>query len=210
MVTRGQFLERPTLIPVGTDVLEGLSHRGVRAPALLILPPDPGLGGDMQHVVAAELTWAATQAGHATLRFNHRGVGASQGRRGDSHSRLEDAHAALRLLLDNSAAPAAVLAALPGAGPVAFQLASACPHVVRAIALVSPPSVEAQDVESAAVPVRTILGALDAWHPSGAVLAALTRQGGAVDVVEHADQRFLRNLPQVGRAVAALMADVRA
>ena len=209
MVTRGQFLERPTLIPAGPDVLEGLSHRGGRAPALLILPPDPAVGGDMQHIVAAELAWAATQAGHATLRFNHRGVGASQGRRGDLPSRVEDARAALQLLRDNCGAAPAVVAALPGAASVAFALAAASPEI-RALALVSPFALDPASLQEVRLPVRVILGALDDWIPSDAVLAALARHGGGVEWIAHADQRFLRNLPQVGRSVTALLDDVQA
>ena len=41
----------------------------------------------MDHVVCAELAWAAARAGRPVLRFNFRGVGASQGSRGDAASR---------------------------------------------------------------------------------------------------------------------------
>lgn len=209
MVTRGQFLERPTLIPVGRDVLEGLSHRGVRAPALLILPPAPERGGDMQHVVAAELAWAATRAGHATLRFNFRGVGASQGARGSADERLADATAALQLLADNSRASTCVVVSLPGSEDTALSLAAAHPSV-RALALICPSSLETVAIRRASRPVRVIVGALDPWQPDERTREALTLVGGELDVVEHADQRFLRNLPQVGRGVVALMAEVHA
>ena len=43
----------------------------------------------MDHVVAAEVAWAAATAGHPTLRFNFRGVGASQGEQGDPAARLD-------------------------------------------------------------------------------------------------------------------------
>ena len=40
MVMKGQFLERPTLIPLANGlVLEGVSHRGERQPGVLVLPP---------------------------------------------------------------------------------------------------------------------------------------------------------------------------
>jgi hypothetical protein len=55
-----------------------------------------------------------------------------------------------------------------------------------------------------------IVGALESWQPDERVRAALTQVGGELDVVAQADQRFLRNLPQVGRAVVALMAEVQA
>src|SRR3989442_376644 len=112
MVTKGQFLERPTLVPVGDLVLEGLWHRGEHRPPLLIIPPKPVQGGSMDHVVAAESSWAVATSGHPTLRFNFQGVGASQGKQSvDGKSLALDAEAALAVLEENTeGAPAAVLA----------------------------------------------------------------------------------------------------
>ncbi|MGB8932524.1 MAG: alpha/beta hydrolase, partial [Anaeromyxobacteraceae bacterium] len=81
MVVAGQFLERPALIPLdpgGGLTLEGLYHRGRRRPSLLVCP-DPGAGGGMDAPAVAELAWASARSGHASLRFQHRGRGASQG-----------------------------------------------------------------------------------------------------------------------------------
>jgi len=64
MVSRGQYLERPALVPVGQLVLEGLWHRGSKTPPVLVLPPPPE-AGSMDHVVCAELAWAAARAGRA-------------------------------------------------------------------------------------------------------------------------------------------------
>ena len=104
MVMKGQFLERPTLIPLPSGlVLEGVSHRGERRPALLVLPPPHLEGGGMDHVVGAELAFAVSRVGHPTLRFNYRGVAGSQGevskRPGDW---LEDAREALKLARENA------------------------------------------------------------------------------------------------------------
>lgn len=78
MVRRGQFLERAVIIP-GEPTLEGLYHRGTGGGGILIVPPHPERGGSMEGPIVAELAWALTRAGHPTLRFNYRGVGASQG-----------------------------------------------------------------------------------------------------------------------------------
>ncbi|MGQ0506530.1 MAG: alpha/beta hydrolase [Myxococcaceae bacterium] len=128
MVTRGQFLERPTLISVGKHVLEGLSHRGAKLPPLLIVPPPPSEGG-MDHVVAAELAWAVTQTGHATLRFNFRGVGASQGKPGGESERLEDTTAALALLQENSGVAACAVVAISGSASLLDALARRHPDL---------------------------------------------------------------------------------
>src|SRR3954464_13789743 len=121
MVQRGQFLERPTLIPVGPFVLEGLSHRGEARPPLLVLPPPPDEGGSMDHVVVAELAWAATQAGYPSLRFNYRGVGASQGKRSAGDALGEDARAAFELARDNWG-EAPLVASIGGSARVALSL----------------------------------------------------------------------------------------
>ncbi|HZH75420.1 MAG TPA: alpha/beta hydrolase, partial [Archangium sp.] len=71
MVLKGQFLERSTLIPVGPEVMEGVAHRGDERPPLLVLPPRPEDGGGMDHVIGAELAYAAASAGYPTLRFNY-------------------------------------------------------------------------------------------------------------------------------------------
>src|SRR3954463_13989466 len=95
-------------------VMEGLSHRGRERPPLLIVPPPAEEGGSMDHVVAAELAWAAATAGFPTLGFNFRGVGASQGPRGAPADRAEDARAALQLLGENAGTGAVVVASIWG------------------------------------------------------------------------------------------------
>ena len=81
MVEKGQFLERPVAIPTAHGLmLDGLYHRGRRGPACVVAAPHPALGGSMTVPAINELAWALTRAGHATLRFDYRGVGGSQGR----------------------------------------------------------------------------------------------------------------------------------
>jgi len=61
----------------------------------MILPPHPQLGGSMDSPVVAELAWALTRAGHATLRLNYRGVGASQGEWEEGRHDVDDLLAAV-------------------------------------------------------------------------------------------------------------------
>src|SRR5437667_10633847 len=75
MVLAGQYLERSVVV----GDLDALYHRGKRDPACAIASPHPALGGSMIAPVIAELAWALTRAGHATMRFNYRGVGSSRG-----------------------------------------------------------------------------------------------------------------------------------
>ena len=193
MVSRGQYLERPALVPVGPLVLEGLWHRGTKAPPVLLLPPPPE-AGSMDHVVCAELAWASARAGPPVLRFNFRGVGASQGSRGDAASRVEDAAGALRLLRENTTVLDVGVAAVGGSADTALTLAREHPGIV-AVVLVSPPG----EVLGARVdfPLLCILGEDEPGRAG--LLAAVGEAGGRTEVVAGADARFQRNLPEVGR-----------
>ena len=196
MVSRGQYLERPALVPVGREVLEGLWHRGSASPPLLVVPPPPG-AGSMDHVVCAELAWAMARAQRPVLRFNFRGVGASQGARGDAGSRREDAAAALQLLRQNTGRTEVAVAAVGDSADTALQLAREHPGII-AVVLVSPPlGVLARPAE---VPLLCIAGEDE---PGRAVLPeAASRAGGRLQVVPRTDARFQRNLPEVGRLAA--------
>ncbi len=92
MVQPGQYLERPALIAADGVTLEGLFHRGTRPPAILLCPPLDAEGMDAPFL--AEVAWAAAREGHASLRFQHRGRGASQGAR-DPARAVDDALSAL-------------------------------------------------------------------------------------------------------------------
>ena len=199
MVLRGQFLERPTLIPVGELVLEGLWHRGSRAPPLLVLPPPPQDGSGMDHVVCAELAWAATRANHAELRFNFRGIGASQGEPGGGTAQLKDAEAALALIEENARTPPAV-AAVWGSSIVARALLELHP-TVRGIVLIDPPQEEVSELIRVKAPLLVVV-AEQSPLPRAALAAAVTEAGGQLEIIPDADRTYRKNLTQVGRAVA--------
>jgi alpha/beta superfamily hydrolase len=199
MVTKGQFLERPTLVPVAKDVLEGLWHRGNRTPPLLVIPPPPG-DGSMDHVVAAEVAWAASTAGHATLRFNHRGVGASQGKGGDLEARIADAGAALQVLLENTSASSAAVLAIGGSAETALTLRDRN-SAVAGVACVSPDGLDLRRLARFPPPLLCVVGELEARYPRPQLSAALSEAGGDFEVIEAADASYLRNLPQVGKVV---------
>jgi len=208
MVVKGQFLERPTLIPTGGGlVLEGISHRGTLRPLLLVLPPPPAEGGGMDHVVAAELVYAASHAGYPTLRFNYRGVGASQGaREATPKTLLEDAVAAYGLAVDNAGGALPVIASLGASDAVAWQLSRA--HPLAGLIFVNPSLLSPDELGDDALPVTAILAEHDPVQPRGAWAAALETRGQALTVVPGAERSFQRNLVMVGKAAAAFLGSV--
>ncbi|MGR3293688.1 MAG: alpha/beta hydrolase, partial [Candidatus Scalindua sp.] len=52
-------------------------------PMVLLCPPHPHLGGDMENNVITELGKVLAENGFATLRFNYRGVGSSESKHGN-------------------------------------------------------------------------------------------------------------------------------
>ena len=72
--------EQMATIPVpGEDlVLEAVWQGGHRRGAV-VAPPHPVYGGSLDHPVCNELAYGLWRAGWSSLRFNWRGVGASQG-----------------------------------------------------------------------------------------------------------------------------------
>jgi alpha/beta superfamily hydrolase len=202
MVSKGQFLERPTLIPVsGGLVLEGVAHRGERAPPMLVLPPPPIEGSGMDHVVGAELAYAASRQGHSTVRFNYRGVGGSQGKPSRSvDDWLDDARNALGLCTENAGGAAPVLVAIGASDAVALKLSGLVPVV--GLAFVSPSILGPADLQDCALPLAVIVPELDDAVPRAAWSALL---GEAFTIVPGATRGWQRNLPLVGKAVAALL-----
>jgi uncharacterized protein len=84
--------------------IEGRYAPGKRpnAPIALILHPHPKAGGDMNNPVAAQLYLLFMRRGFATLRFNFRGVGRSQGEFDSGIGELADAATALDWLQANN------------------------------------------------------------------------------------------------------------
>ncbi len=193
MVMAGQYLERSALVDAGDATLEGLYHRGRRAPPLLLCPP-LAEGGGMDAPPLAEMAWAAARAGHASLRFNHRGCGASQGRP-DPARAVEDAEAARRHLAETSRSARVAVAALGSGCATALALARARPEIARLVlvAPATPPTGAIGAAALALLPELSCPGALGAWEE------ALVPGGGRVEVVPGADALFRVGLPLVGR-----------
>ncbi len=83
----------------GDLALEGLFDRAGGSRGVVVTHPHPLYGGSMRNNVVSTLVQAYGEAGYSTLRFNFRGVGASQGRYDNGPGEQEDVKAALEYLL---------------------------------------------------------------------------------------------------------------
>jgi uncharacterized protein len=79
-------------------LLEEPEH-GDPVEAALVCHPHPQHGGTMHNKVVYRIARGSRRAGCVVLRFNYRGVNLSEGAYGNGDGELEDARAALSLLL---------------------------------------------------------------------------------------------------------------
>lgn len=203
------FLERMTVIPHGANVLEGLYHGGHRLPAALIVPPHPELGGSMDAPVCIELSWAISRAGHPTLRFNFRGVGASTGERSADLRNAEDVAAAIDQLVATVGPPQVCLAGYSFGAYVAAAVAARDPRVSHLV-LVAPPT-RSHPIDWSALAARelrwTVIFAEQDTHCDLAQTSAeVLTAGGDAYLVPAADHHFVCGLSEVGRVAAAALA----
>ena len=155
-------------VPVRDEglVLEGVWQSG-DPPAAVVAPPHPLYGGSFDNPVVNEIAHALYRQGSASLRFNWRGVGASQGRTtGDLGAAERDYRAALELVVENSGAP--VTAAGYSFGAAAAMRVALHDDRVAKLVLVAPPVelLKALDLERLQKPVRVVVGANDAFAPA--------------------------------------------
>jgi hypothetical protein len=215
VVRRGEYLERAIVIPTPDDAhLEGLFHRGRRSPGVLIVPPHPFEGGSMESAIISELAWATTRAGHPTLRFNYRGVGASPGTFEESAVPADVDRAAHHLRLcvagtDDEAGNLPPIAAIGvgfGAG-AALDLALRASFSVAPLILVSPDLRRLADVRGHRGELVLVRAQLDPAADLAALEAiAATARDGRVATVPAADAAFVRGLVELGKIVAETLA----
>ncbi len=171
------FKEQMITIPVQADglVLEGVWQGTPEAPrGAVIAPPHPQFGGSLENPVVNEIAHTLYQADYACVRFNWRGVGASQGK---PSGRPRDAEIDYQAALDHLDHTLSV--PLTGAG-YSFGAATAIRVAledarIRELILVAPPVEMIQDLELAKFtgPVRVIVGGLDEYAPAAELSAVL-------------------------------------
>lgn len=200
MVLRGQFLERPTLIPCGKHTLEGLWHRGAKAPAALLIPPLPG-DGSMDAAALNELAFTFSRAGHPSLRFNFGGIGASQGSSKTLAAQEKDARAAAKILRESAGFDELFVVGFRSGARIAVRLAEGASRV----ALVAPP--DDLDLQPLLDTTTEALFAIAEADPARARWGQhCARVGDRLEVVESADLAWNRGLPQLAKAVVAFAA----
>ena len=205
------WLERSTSIAPSLLLLILPTPPGPIPGPCVLAPPHPVLGGSMTVPVIAELAWAITRAGHPTLRFDYRGVGASQGRIrhqpgagriGDIAGEVEDLGAAIEQLLASTRS--SVVCAVGYSFGAAVVMSAAKDVSIDRLVLIAPPTElwNFSALRKLEKPVFVACAEHDPLCDRGR-LRGMLGKGATLAVVPEADHAFLRALPELGKSVVA-------
>lgn len=181
-------------------------------PGVVLCHPHPLYGGNMNNNVILAVSRALTSNGIASLRFNFRGVGRSQGCFANGIGEQEDAQAALLLLVNQEEIDPSRIGIMGYSfgGMVALAVGNTN-DVVRAIAAVSP-VIPANVLKECTKPKLIVTGAEDNIIPPSSVLkeTAGMAEPKIVELIPGADHFWWGYEAKVGDMVADFFARVLA
>lgn len=159
--------ERAVTLRVDSLALEGrLLVPGGAAAAVVICHPHPQYGGAMDNEVVVGLAAELHAAHIATLRFNFRGTGGSEGRYANGVGEAEDTRAAVALLREESGVDRVALAGYSFGAMMALSAGHDHADVDRLIAIAPPlPMMDASFLRACAKPKLFLLGDRDQYCP---------------------------------------------
>jgi alpha/beta superfamily hydrolase len=192
----------------GDLTLEGLlANPGGGAPAAVVSHPHPLYGGSMYNNVVDAILAAMWQAGYATLRFNFRGVGGSEGEHDGGPGLVDDALAALAFILAQPGVrqEGAVMAGYSFGAMVAVSAGYQRAEIARIVAVALPLAMaEARIPEGASKPVLLVSGDRDSYSPVAGLRTLKSRIGDSarLEIVAGTDHFFGGREAELSRAIA--------
>jgi alpha/beta superfamily hydrolase len=188
----------------GSPALEGRLGLVDRPRAGLVLcHPHPLYGGDMDNPVVVRCAEVAREEGIATLRFNFRGVGGSEGTHDEGRGEMDDVGHALAVLKARLAGqPLGLLGYSFGAWVVAQLVTER--HPVGAMSLVAPPLAlrPLPPVDAATAHILVVAGTSDTYCPLADLDQLARNQPGLqVERIAEADHFFFGKLYPLGEVV---------
>ena len=169
MVESGKTVQDHVRFSASGVVLEGIFERPkgeAPFPAVAVCHPHPLYGGDMYNNVVAVICQALAQESIATLRFNFRGVGRSEGSHEEGVGEQADVSAALDFLESREGVdPGRIGLAGYSFGTKAAMPVALREQRVRAVGLVSPflDDADWQKLKTYTVPKLFICGSEDSF-----------------------------------------------
>jgi len=204
-----RVIERAVSIAMqgGQLALEGiyLPGEGDECMGAVVAPPHPLYGGSMDAPVVNELAYACQKAGHASLRFNWRGVGGSAGTSSGEAQPADEDYSAATLYLEETVAAPLIAAGYSFGAAAAIRACQRHPRF-RRLLLVAPPPALFDDHALAGLGRRLLLltGEHDQYAPPEALAAIVSGIPSAtLHVIPEADHFFMKGLSDISRIVQA-------
>lgn len=188
-------MEEHVTFPVGDITLEGLLSIPSQTPKVgaVICHPHPLYGGEMHNNIVSALVDAFQAVGIATLRFNFRGVGNSEGEHDEGNAEVDDVKAAVTYLLSRQAVPTVVVAGYSFGSMVGLRAGADDPRVHKLIGVALPIGMrDASFLLNANKPILLISGDHDNYSPVPVLqdLVAKLSEPKALKIVDGADHFF--------------------
>ena len=193
----------------GELTLEGLlANPGGGAPAAVVCHPHPMYGGAMFNNVVDAMLEAMWQAGYATLRFNFRGVGASEGEFDGGPGEVDDAIAAMTFLLAQPGVrkEGAAMTGYSFGAMVALGAGYERPEIARIVAVALPLAMtDARIPSGASKEVLLVSSDCDSYSPVAGLEALKSKIGDAarLEIISGADHFFGGSEAELTRVLAA-------
>ena len=185
------------------------SHDATRA--VLLCHPHPLYGGTMHSAVVVAIAKVLAEKGEriAALRFNYRGVGASEGTYGNGEGEVEDARAALRALRER--APGAKVAVCGYSfGTWVGLRAAALEGGVERVALIAPAvrifDFVREDAANLGGKIALYLGDRDEFCDVAEARDLANALGASLQVFEGCDHFFMASRRKLADAVVPFLA----
>jgi alpha/beta superfamily hydrolase len=192
----------------GDLTLKGLlANPGGGATAAVVCHPHPLYGGSMYNNVVDAILEAMWPAGYATLRFNFRGVGGSEGEHDGGPGEVDDALAALAFILAQPGVrqEGAVMAGYSFGAMVAVSAGYERAEIARIVAVALPLAMaDARIPDGASKPVLLVSGDRDSYSPVAGLQTLKSRIGDSarLEIVAGADHFFGGREGELARAIA--------
>ncbi|HEY6051798.1 MAG TPA: alpha/beta fold hydrolase [Thermoanaerobaculia bacterium] len=166
--------------------------------------PHPSFGGTLHSKVVYRAARALAAAGFGTLRFNFRGVGASEGTFDEGRGETEDVRAAFDEAVRRGGLPL-VAGGFSFGCAAALRASAGDPRIAAFVGVGLPVATDsAFDVRVPDVPALFVVGERDTYGPPEKLRAFLGGRG-SLAVVPGADHFFAGHLDELESAVAQFL-----
>ena len=197
--------------PCGDLQLEGLLRlpEGEAPGAAVVCHPHPRYGGSMYNNVVEAVLEAFWRRQFATLRFNFRGVGDSEGQYDDGEGELDDVREAIAFVAGKAAVKSVTLAGYSFGASVSLRAGLTDPAVNGLVLVALPLALMSGPSDSTSKPVLLVSGDRDSYSPVEPLqtLAGKLGSRARLEVLAGADHFFGGCEARLSELIGAALAD---